>query len=188
MDKRNFKNEFEDIAQTIYYDVDDNLREKTKDPEAVLNFLNQVEELLVNNGKNSYQLCGILGNLYRILEKPTRAINYLERALSIANEERDCAKIAVTLIRLGEALKYNEKHQQAMECFDQALTLIHTHKLDNYLDFALQHKGKCLLELKRYEEAEQYLRKALKLRKQKKDTVLIDSTEQVLKYMEEIDY
>lgn len=180
------KKDLEAVTQTIYYDVEDNLREKTNDPEAVLDFLKQVEELLANNREDSYQLCGILGNLYRILEKPKKAIDYLERALRIANEKHDCEKIAVTLIRLGEALKYNEKHQQAMECFDQAMALIHKNKLDNYLDFALQHKGKCLLELKRYEEAEQYLLKTLKLRKQKEDATLIDSTEQVLKYMKEI--
>lgn len=186
MDK--LRSELEAVSQTNYYDIQDNFREKTKDPETVLNLLKQVEELSVNKRGNSYQLYGIMGNLYRILGQPTRAIGYLECAHRIANEEHDNMKIAVTLIRLGEALKYNEKHQQAMECFDQAIALIHKNKLENYLDFALQHKGKCLLELKRYEEAEQCLRKALKLRKQKKDAMLIESTDQVLKYIKEMDY
>lgn len=45
-----------------------------------------------------------------------------------------------------------------------------------YLDFALQHKGKCLMELDRNFEAKECFKEALKIREQKEDSELIRST------------
>jgi len=188
LETETLKLEFKSVAQTIYYDVEDNLREKTNNPKAIKKFLEKVEALLVNERENRYLLYGMIGNLYRILEEPKKAIDYLERALGIAKEENDDAKIAVSLIRLGEAIKYDGKRQRAFDIFEEAMGILHKHDLEHYLDFALQHKGKCLLELKRYEEAEDCFRETLEIRKRKKDASLIDSTEQVLTFMEEMEF
>jgi len=86
----------------------------------------------------------------------------------------------VTLIRLGEALKYNKKHYEALEYFDKALNKFKEDKINNHLDFAFQHIGKCLMELGRLDEAEKNFIEAYKLRELKGDTSLIKSTKQAL--------
>lgn len=58
--------------------------------------------------------------------------------------------------------------------------------LDTFLEFALQHKGKCLMEMGRLDEAEIEFIKAFKLRKFKGDIALINSTEKALELVKRI--
>lgn len=51
------------------------------------------------------------------------------------------------------------------------------------LDFAYQHKGKCLLELEELSEAEGCFQKAMDLRIRKGDESLIDSTQRALNFV-----
>ena len=113
---------------------------------------------------DKYFLYGTVGNLYRICEEPQKAFNYLNFCLCLALEEGNITRETVTLIRLGEALKYDEKHDEALEFFEKAFKKCKDNKLDTYLDFALQHKGKCLMEMGRLDEAEISFIKAFKLR------------------------
>lgn len=61
-----------------------------------------------------------------------------------------------------------------------------TNKVDEYLDFVLQHKGKCLMELAMLNEAEECFQKALTLRKSKRIRSLIYSTEQAIELVREM--
>lgn len=60
------------------------------------------------------------------------------------------------------------------------------HKIDEYLDFVLQHKGKCLMELAMLNDAEECFKKALALRESKGNCSLIDSTEQAIGLVREM--
>src|SRR5699024_12286139 len=60
------------------------------------------------------------------------------------------------------------------------LKMCEVNKMDEYVDFALQHKGKCLMELARLNDAEACFVKALALRNAKGDAALMDSTEQAI--------
>src|SRR5690625_6751464 len=70
---------------------------------------------------------------------------------------------------LGEALKYDHNHNDALELFNEALIKCSEHGMDLYEDFALQHKGKCLLELNRIEEAFVCFERALEIREMRSE-------------------
>ncbi len=125
---------------------------------------------------NSY-----LGNAYRILDRSEVAVRYLKVAEQLARELNHPAILARTLIRLGEAYKYNDRHDQALACFQEVKELTDCDELYFYHDFALQHIGKCLMEVGRYDEALEHFHQALSLRKQKEKEELIRSTEVALK-------
>lgn len=164
----------------IYFDENDYLREKTKNPLKLKEFIVNAKYLLSENEEHKYYLYGIIGNLYRICEEPEEALNYLQECLNISLEEDNIKKEIVSLIRLGEALKYANQPQKALKLFNSAYTKCRSHNVELYLDFTLQHKGKCLMELGELEEAEICFVQSLELRKQKAEPSLIKSTEMAL--------
>lgn len=168
------------INEFIYFDENDYLREKTNNPIKLKQFIAEAKYLLSENEEHKYYLCGIIGNLYRICEEPQDALNYLYECLNISLEEGNIKKEIVSLIRLGEALKYANQQKEALELFNHALTKCDDNQVDTYLDFTLQHKGKCLMELGQLEEAENCFIKALKLRELKAEPALIESTKLAL--------
>lgn len=103
----------------------------------------------------------------------------MEQAKVDGNANRE----VVSLIRLGEAYKYNDGHEKALLCFQQALEICDLQQVIDYVDFALQHKGKCLMELGRLTEAENCFLQALSIRETKGDQSLIESTEQALSHV-----
>lgn len=177
-----FNKSLSSVNEFIYFDSNDYLREKTSNPLGLKQVIAEAEYLLkIGVGESDkYFLNGTVGNLYRICGEPQKAFDYLYSCLCFALEEGNITRETVTLIRLGEALKYDEKHEEALDLFEEALKKCKDNKLDTYLDFALQHKGKCLMEMGSLDEAEISFIKALKLREFKGDTTLIDSTKKAL--------
>ncbi|WP_440895793.1 tetratricopeptide repeat protein [Amphibacillus sp. Q70] len=169
------------VNDVIYFDKSEYLREKTSNSLKLNQVIHQAEDLLKSSHENDkYFLYGALGNLYRINGQPKKAINCLTYCLNQAVEEKKPRGEIVSLIRLGEALKYGGNHKKALDHFNKALGMCETLQIDEYLDFGLQHKGKCLMELAMLDEAEQCFQKALELRKAKKSHSLINSTEQAI--------
>lgn len=174
------------INKTIYFDHNDYLREKTTDPFKLKQVLAEaetyIEQALANLDKDKkYFLYGTIGNLFRICEKPQTAIRYLEQNLHDVQEDHHYTRIIVSLIRLGEAYKYNNDHERALYLFHQAINKCDVHTEGaRYLDFALQHKGKCLLELKKGKEAINCFENALRIRREKGEPSLIASTQSAL--------
>lgn len=166
-------------------DVTDNLHEKTSDVGAFQEVIRNATVLLdkTEDEMERQFLLGTLGNLNRIIGVPEKAITHLTESLAIARETKDVPREIAALIRLGEAVKYALRQNEALALFDEALEKGEgeAHK---YMDFALQHKGKCLLELERYEEAENSFLEALRLRKEKGDQPLIDSTQLAIDFVE----
>nr|WP_250886688.1 hypothetical protein [Bacillus sp. SM2101] len=70
--------------------------------------------------------------------------------------------------------------------FDTALYKCKGAEKDFYIDFALQHKGKCYLELNLLNEAEDCFIKALEIRKYKGNKSLIESTELAIQLVSKI--
>lgn len=182
-----FRKNLSSVNEIIYFDKSEFLREKTSNPLRLNQVISQAEGLLKGSNENDkYFLYGALGNLYRINGLPKKAINCLTNCLNQAVEERNPTREIVSLIRLGEALKYDRNHKKALNHFNKALGMCEAHKVDEYLDFVLQHKGKCLMELAKLDEAEECFQKALTLRKQKGNHSLIDSTEQAIVLVREM--
>ncbi|WOV85619.1 tetratricopeptide repeat protein [Sporosarcina jeotgali] len=149
--------------------------------------ISQGKGLLEDSNENDkYFLYGALGNLYRINGQPKKAINCLTYCLNQAVVERNPTRKIVASIRLGEVLKYDSNHKMALDHFNKSLRMCEAHKIDEYLDFVLQHKGKCLMELANLNEAEECFQKALILRKSKENRSLIDSTEQAIGLVREM--
>jgi len=183
-----FKKSLTSVNEFIYFDSNDYLREKASNPLGLIQVITDAEYLLkIGIGESDkYFLNGTVGNLYRICGEPQKALDYLNSCLCFAKEEGNITRETVTLIRLGEALKYDGKHDEAIELFEEAFKKCKDNKLDTYLDFALQHRGKCLMEMGRIDEAEKSFIKALKLREFKGDTNLIDSTKKALELVKRL--
>ncbi|MEI4771886.1 tetratricopeptide repeat protein [Psychrobacillus sp. FJAT-51614] len=183
-----FKKSLSSVNEFIYFDSNDFLREKTSNPLRLKQVISDAEYLLKINIEESdkYFLYGTVGNLYRVCGEPQKALNYLNICLCHALKEGNITRETVTLIRIGEALKYYEKHDEALEHFEKAFKKCKDNKLETYLDFALQHKGKCLMEMGRLDEAVECFIEALKLREFKGDTTLIGSTKEALKLVKRL--
>jgi len=89
----------------------------------------------------------------------------------------------VSLLRLGEAIKYKGNPKEALIIFNDVLDKCKANNNLLYVDFAMQHRGKCLLELGEITEAEKCFKEALKLRELKGDESLIESTRQALYFI-----
>lgn len=175
------KDTFSALTKFIYFDPSQSLREKTISPEKFQQFIDEAKELSKgSNTDDRYFLYGMIGNLLRIMEKPEEAMYYLTWCLEHAVNESNSTREIVSSIRLGEAYKYNNQHERAFNCFDKALYLCEINQIHDYEDFALQHKGKCLMELERFSEAKDCFGRALDIRKKKGNQTLIDSTQQAI--------
>ena len=175
------------LNETIYFDSNQFLREKSSDPSKIKQVIDKAEVLLERRTNliaedEEHFLYGTLGNLYRILGEPKIAVTYLMLNLKYAIEEGNHTREIISLIRLGEALKNDNKHADALEKFTRALALCNETGNQSYTDFALQHKGKCLLELNNVEDALVCFREALNIRKEKGIRSLIDSTQVALEF------
>lgn len=175
-----FQKNIAHLYDFIYFDENDYLREKTTAPLKLQQYIADAKDLLRENDEHQFYLCGMIGNLYRICEQPTEALNYLEQCLQMALEEGNIKREIASLIRLGEAFKYAGQPQKAFTLFNLADEKCQIHHVTSYVDFTLQHKGKCLMELGELGAAEECLKQSLQLRKQKDDPSLIKSTELAL--------
>ncbi|WP_404427932.1 hypothetical protein LG296_08315 [Ureibacillus chungkukjangi] len=182
-----FKKSISRINEIIYFDREHFLREKTYNSSKLKQYIQSAEGLLKSTNilEGKYFIMGTLGNFYRVLGETQKAINILERCLMIASTELNFKREIVCKIRLGEALKYNNNHLKALEVFDGALELSLAHD-SLHLDYVLQHKGKCLLELNKVIEAEKCFKVALKLREYKSNEELIKSTQLALDFIKNL--
>lgn len=180
MDIQTVKEELAALTETIYFDEQNFLREQSSDSLQLRRVIDLAEQAVKSNEDEHFFLYGTLGNLYRILGEPKMAIHYLKLNLLDAENSRSARREIVTLIRLGEALKYDGRHEVAMEMFNRASLRCEETDDSIYSDFVLQHKGKCLLEMHKVNEAMECFQEALTLRMEKGDVALIHSTERAL--------
>jgi tetratricopeptide (TPR) repeat protein len=178
------KEKLPNLSHYMQYNPSQFLREQPVDEgelKAVLEEANTYLRQVLQEPKVDPQvliyLYSYLGNGYRVLYQTTKAVQYLEKALDLTKQEEDLQGELRALIRLGEAFKYDERHEAALACFEQALAISSYKDLENYRDFALQHMGKCLLELGEFENAILRFEEALELRKKKNNPSLVLATE-----------
>jgi tetratricopeptide (TPR) repeat protein len=126
------------------------------------------------------RMTGLIGEEYRFLGEYVAALSLLEEALAGAQRLGARRLEVVNCIRLATAYQYMGRHDEAEALFRRALELAGEPGNVDRLDFALQHRGKCLVEMGRLEEAAACFEEALALRQAKGDAGLIASTEQAL--------
>ena len=180
MNKEELKFNLMKLKEFLYFDDNNYLREKCSDENLLKEVIEKFEAKIDSRSNDKLDdmifLYGNLGNLYRIQGDTHLAIKNLKIALELDDENKQISN----LIRLGEALKYDGQHEQALKKFDEAIELCTPSNGSNLLDFAYQHKGKCLLELGQVSSALVYFQKALKIRLVKGDQSLIDSTQKAI--------
>jgi tetratricopeptide (TPR) repeat protein len=126
------------------------------------------------------QLLGQIGNDQRALGNLIEAEMFLTEAVALARHLGDTRREAANLIRLATARQYGGQHAEAEAMFRAAVALTISGAASDYEDFALQHLGKCLVEMGRVDEAIACFDRALILRWMKADPELIASTEEAL--------
>lgn len=161
------------LRDLVYFDEEQYYREQTKNPEAVRKLIAALEEKRQEGGEETFFLLTMLGYCYRVINEPKQAIIVLREAIMAFMDDK---KRMVTLIRLGEAYKYDGQHQMALHSFVQAEEILREHNFLAYEDFLYQHQAKCYFELQNLEKAEILFQKALEIRKKKQDESLILST------------
>lgn len=185
MNKEELKFKLMKLNEFLYFDDNNYLREKCSDEsllkEVIEKFETEIDSRTNENFDDMIFLYENIGNLYRIRGDTNLAIKSLKIALKLSDENKQISN----LIRLGEALKYDGQHEKALKKFDKAIELCTSSNGSNLLDFAYQHKGKCLLELGQIDAALDYFQKALKIRLVKGDQSLIESTQKAINYMEQ---
>ncbi|MEK5422101.1 tetratricopeptide repeat protein [Viridibacillus sp. FSL R5-0477] len=177
------------LNEFIYFDENQYLREKCNNYEAINELTSQFEEAIKSLEQYSkieqIFLFGNLGNLYRIAGDSKQAVNILEKSFKLA-EESGLKKLKIAnLIRLGEAYKYAGQYEEALRLFDLAIRALTPTDDCDLVDFALQHKGKCLMELDEWKIALSHFNEALSIRKRKKEQSLIHSTELAIQFVKE---
>lgn len=187
MNIANLKSDLVRLNAFIYFDDNDYLREKCSNDkllrEILIKFEIAIESVLIEESElpaDKLFLYGNIGNLYRLVGNTDLAIKSLQKAIEISDEKRQISN----LIRLGEALKYDGQHEQALKKFKKAIDICATNNGSDLLDFAYQHKGKCLLELGQRSLALGYFEKAMELRLVKAEQPLIESTRRAINFIE----
>lgn len=169
------------LNEFIFFDSNDCLREKCSNEdllkEIIRKFKIEIDALTEVSITDKTFLYGNIGNLYRIAGKQYMAIESLQKAIRLGGNKQ-----INNVIRLGEALKYDGQHEKALIKFDEAIKLSTSHSSSALLDFAFQHKGKCLLEMGQLSSALDYFQKAMKIRMEKGDQSLIDSTQKAIDF------
>ncbi|MDQ3549840.1 MAG: tetratricopeptide repeat protein [Chloroflexota bacterium] len=165
--------------------LDENLRKVVIHPERVAFAIRRARKQLQQsrddgNDTQILRTLGYLTDACRIAGELDTAVTYgqeaLERSRSAGNRNAEVAN----LIRLGEAHTYRDEHAIAEPLFREALTLSTGGDAHALHDFALQHLGKCLLEMGRYDESIACLELALALRREQGISSLTESTEAAL--------
>lgn len=89
MNLKEFKNTLSIIQDSIYFDENDYLREKTPDSTKLEQFILDAESLMKDtvDVDEKYLLMGTLGNLYRIYGNPLKACKLLEGCVSIVSKD-----------------------------------------------------------------------------------------------------
>lgn len=180
-----WKEDFQHVAELIYYNEEEHLRERTEHVQKVREYSERGQSILTNENVEEddvYVMQGVIGNLLRIIGDTDQAIPILEENVQYAVKKEDSQKEAVSRIRLGEAQKYAGATKVAMKEFERAISMIDTHSLEHLRDFAYQHMGKLFLELGDYKKALTFFQKAYAIRLEKGDMELLSSTEDACTY------
>ena len=98
-------------------------------------------------------LAGRVGELYALLGDYQAAIPLLEEAVAGARQLGARRLEVIHWIRLATTYQYAGRHDEAEGLFRQAIVLARGADGADRLDFALQHFGKCLVEMGRLDEA-----------------------------------
>jgi tetratricopeptide (TPR) repeat protein len=151
--------------------IDENLRDRPEDPEALLQHVNELIHSLdsMHEPEDRVSTLGEIGVYLRILGELDEAEVYLLEALEIIGERQLGIKKEVQqMIRLSHVLQWQKEFSESTKAFEQIVEVCRQdEEAHEYLDLALQHAGKNLFDQEEYFEALGFFYEALQLRKSK---------------------
>lgn len=145
------------------------------DPDALTEAVERLRAMDSGAGRDDLALLRRLGYGLIALGRCAEAVPVLDRAVALASAAGTARAEVAVRINLGDAHRYGGDQRSAGEQYDRALDLARG-QVPDLVDFALQHKGKHLIDTGRPEEAVRCLQEALTLRRAKGDPELIRST------------
>ena len=173
-----------DIPFDISYAFDKNLREYPCNAQDMRKALTWIIERLEANSFEPHQhirMAGLAGSLARILRDFKTAHQNLEQALRLAQIANEKKSVTANELRLAHLYQWERQFGTSTAMFDKIIKNCETDvELEAYLDFAYQHAGKNAFDQGHYEQAETFFKKALRIRSQRGNADLIESTELAL--------
>tara|TARA_B100000700_G_C14720679_1_gene703581 strand:- start:232 stop:792 length:561 start_codon:yes stop_codon:yes gene_type:complete len=161
--------------------IGEDLQGYYKFPDEARRYVVQLEEELeeVQNLKNRALHLGTIGVVHLHLRSLDKAEEYLKESIKlILDLNLGNVFKAQQSIRLANVYQWKKAFQKANGLFmDTILLCKNDDSCQGYLDFALQHYGKCLFDQSLYSEALEQFEEALRLRQSKNSPDLINSTE-----------
>ncbi len=119
------------------------------------------------------------------LDREAEAIVHLEAALAISRASGDRAHEIEALLHLATAHQYLGECEAALSLFNEGLAVAAQTGIGDQVHFLLHHRGRCEVEMKRYNEARQSFEAALKLREALGDVRMIESSRAALEEISE---
>jgi tetratricopeptide (TPR) repeat protein len=171
----------------LSYTFDSNLRDVPDSPQDVEGEINRLSTQLEASvpplpPQARIRVLGLLGHYCRLLNRLDDAERHLQQALDLARPQGARTSVLVNSLRLAHVYQWQDRFDLAEPIFLDAIRQCEApgSELAEYLDYAIQHYGKCLFEMARYREAEVCFAKALEIRRAKGDDELIASTQWAL--------
>jgi tetratricopeptide (TPR) repeat protein len=173
-----------DIPFDVSYHFDENLHDVPNSPVQMQQAVKYLQSQFDNNSHDLDQqikIAGLIGVYARMLHDFKTAKQALTTAFKLCDRLGDKRLSIANSIRLAHLYQWQQQYKLSEDLFDQVLIKCKSDQdLEYYLDFAYQHLGKCKFDQTKYQEAQYYFHKALKLRQQKGDRSLINSTQLAL--------
>ena len=176
------------MAEFLPYDLtyryDDTLRPIPNNPTEMALAIQYLLEAAANPRGSTVDRVRQLGRagIYRAtLGELDSAEALLNEALELAGALDNARQHVVLRLRLGQVYQWQGRYPEADRLFaDEIARCRADARVADYLDFALQHAGKCQFDQGRYEAAIACFREALALREQKGMEESIESTRYAL--------
>jgi tetratricopeptide (TPR) repeat protein len=148
----------------------------------ILELLGELED--IPQKQERARILSRAGEECRLAGRYSDARAHLRDALELARQTGNRQVEVTTLIRLATTLQYSGRYPEAVSLFEQSLAL--AREIGWQEDFALQHYGKCLVELGRVEEGIAHFRQALEMRQERGDEGLVESSRRAIKGAQEL--
>lgn len=173
-----------DIPFNMNFSYGDDLREVPEDSEQMRKGLEWLQDKLVELGpEDAGKAAGLLTQIAgyaRIMGDFPLSEKCFKDSIRVFEEAGKTELVFLNKLRMAVLYQHMKNYTKSSEIYTGAIKFIRASKsakVQNYLDFALQHYGKQLYEQKRFKDALDHFMEAYELRLAKGDLDLMSSTE-----------
>lgn len=153
------------------FSFDENGHEVAHFPEQVAKLAEdlQYQSTICKDDSKRARLLANAANCYRTIKRLDAAESCINQALQLV--ETNSQSYYIYLLRKANVLQWLKKFDQALNLYDKVLQ-----ECPDLRHYALQHRGKCFLDMGKYPNALKDIEQSLALRKQLCDKDLIESS------------